>query len=326
MIQNNKSEPSKMQLLNREEFRNKVLKSTNNKCVFCNTDAVDAHHIIERKLWPDEGYYFENGCSVCEFHHKLAERNIITPHQCRKAMGHNKTIEPFDDNEDHNKWGDVLKVKEHFDGWIKYPSTMYFDFSPSIDADETFDINNFLDCPIVLTVKMDGSNMTMTKDHIAARNGWCANHPSFDMAKAEHAKMKHLIADNHQIFGEWLYAKHSIEYDNLDGYFQVFSIYDKNIHEFLSWDETKEIANSLGFITVPVVRECFCFYPKIMMYDIIDTAQEVIDSGHEGLVIRSAYSFHYSQFKERLAKYVRPHHVQTDEHWSKQSVVRNKLK
>lgn len=314
-------------LLTRDNFRNSVLQSTNGKCAFCDLDAVDAHHIIERKLWDDEGYYFVNGCSVCESHHRLAERNIITPNQCRKAMGHDEVIEPFDNDQDHDKWGNELKVKEHFDGWIKYPSTRYFDFSPSIDADETFDLSNFVNCPVVVTIKMDGSNMTMTKDHIASRNGWCATHESFDMAKAEHAKMKHLIPENYQIFGEWLYAKHSIEYDDLEGYFQVFSVYDKNTHEFLDWEDTKRIAEELGFIIVPVLYDGVIEKEDWKLRnDLTEMADYMIEDGHEGIVVRSIYSFHYSQFEQRLAKYVRPNHIQTDKHWSKQRIVRNQLK
>lgn len=231
----------------------------------------------------------------------------------------------------------TLKVKEQFDGWIKYPSTKYFDFSPTIveNKDElikgknkTFDINNFVNCPIVITVKMDGSNITMTKDHIAARNGWCAKHESFDMAKAEHAKIKYMIPENLQFFGEWLYAKHSIEYSNLDDYFQVFSIYNKNIHEFLSWNEIKEISKNLGLITVPVLDNGLIEIESGRLINkIINFAENSINNfGQEGLVVRKVSSFHYSQFENTVAKYVRLNHVQTDEHWSQQKIVRNKLK
>lgn len=231
----------------------------------------------------------------------------------------------------------TLKVKEQFDGWIKYPSTKYFDFSPTIveNKDEfiegknkTFDINNFVNCPIVITVKMDGSNMTMTKDHIAARNGWCAKHESFDMAKAEHAKIKYMIPENLQIFGEWVYAKHSIKYDNLDDYFQVFSIYEKDTHEFLGWDDVEEITENLGFITVPVLYNGIVEKEKHKLTENISELGDYIinEFNHEGLVVRSVSSFHYSQFENKVAKYVRTNHVQTDEHWSKRKMVRNKLK
>ena len=57
-----------MSLLSRAEFRDSVFKRDKNKCVFCDKAAIDAHHIIERKLWNDGGYYLNNGASVCEEH------------------------------------------------------------------------------------------------------------------------------------------------------------------------------------------------------------------------------------------------------------------
>lgn len=47
--------------------------------------------------------------------------------------------------------------------------------------------------------------------------------------------------------------------------------------------------------------------------------------GHEGLVVKNAFPFHFTQHASNVAKIVRPHHVQTDEHWSQQAIVRNEL-
>ena len=44
-------------LLTRDQFREGVFKRDNHKCVICRAPAVDAHHIIERRLWTDGGYY-----------------------------------------------------------------------------------------------------------------------------------------------------------------------------------------------------------------------------------------------------------------------------
>ena len=42
-------------------------------------------------------------------------------------------------------------------------------------------------------------------------------------------------------------------------------------------------------------------------------------TGHEveGFVVRNAAAFHYDDFKNNVGKYVRAHHVQTDDHWTK---------
>lgn len=56
-------------LLSRDAFRESVFARDKRTCVFCECPAVDAHHIIKRRLWPDGGYYLDNGASVCEAHH-----------------------------------------------------------------------------------------------------------------------------------------------------------------------------------------------------------------------------------------------------------------
>lgn len=50
-----------MKLLTRDEFREGVFERDGHKCVVCGDDARDAHHIMERRLFADGGYYMENG-------------------------------------------------------------------------------------------------------------------------------------------------------------------------------------------------------------------------------------------------------------------------
>lgn len=114
-------------LLTREEFKKQVFAKTGGKCCVpgCTEDAVDAHHIMDRKLWNDGGYYLSNGAALCEKHHLEAEQGKITPMQCLDYMGiglHNirtpdKLIEKYANDEYDfytlameagiiNKWGD----------------------------------------------------------------------------------------------------------------------------------------------------------------------------------------------------------------------------
>ena len=56
----------------------------------------------------------------------------------------------------------------------------------------------------------------------------------------------------HVLFGEWLYAKHSIHYTKLPGYFMAFDIYDKKEEKFYSWRERNRQLEGSG---IPVVRQ-----------------------------------------------------------------------
>lgn len=76
-------------LLTREEFKKQVFAKTNGKCCVpnCGCDAVDAHHIMDRRLFNDGGYYLSNGAALCAKHHLEAEKGQIKPMQCIKYMG-----------------------------------------------------------------------------------------------------------------------------------------------------------------------------------------------------------------------------------------------
>ena len=95
-------------LLTREQFREKVLKRDNNECVFCyKKDGVVAHHIMDRKLFQDGGYYLDNGATVCEEHHWQCEKTNISVNDVRKACGIVNMILPIglDFDKIYDKWG-----------------------------------------------------------------------------------------------------------------------------------------------------------------------------------------------------------------------------
>jgi len=337
-------------LLTRDEFRKRVFERDNHRCIMvlpehrgrCTKSAVDAHHIIERRLWEDPsefgGYFINNGASLCEEHHIAAEKNFYPPQYLWQIIGIKEPIRPklFVNDLDYNKWGFPFKMPKRYQ--IKYPSTPYLPFSPgwkepNSDKDDNAyleSVDCLLNTPLVTTIKMDGSNIQMTKNHIAARNGTCAIHKSFDFLKALHAqKYGMLIPDGIEVFGEWLYAKHSIHYDrdiSLNNYLQIFGVYDMNRRLWGSWDNVENMAKILGVPTTPVLK--FVSYEKDwqLIFDVTNMAQSVIKRGHEGIVIRIVYPFHYGQFEDHIAKYVRPNHVQTDQHWTEQQTVKNILK
>lgn len=218
---------------------------------------------------------------------------------------------------------------------MKYPRTPYFTFSDSADKEDVresgyFDIENFLNKELVVTIKMDGSNCLWTRDHIAARNGKQANGESFNYAKQMHSIVKDRIPENIYVYGEWLWAKHSILYEKdlaLDGYFQVFGIYDTEKSVWGSWQDVIRYSELLNVINVPAVR----ILPsvnnaKFLSEMITSIAKMVIKQGHEGIVVRNIDSFSNSDFNKNVAKYVRANHVQTDQYWSKHKIVINKVR
>ena len=78
-------------------------------------------------------------------------------------------------------------------------------------------------------------------------------HPSFDLLKALHSQVKHLITPDYQVFGEWVFAVHSLAYDKLPGYFLAFGVRDLRTNRWASWDNVEATASGLAVPTVPVL-------------------------------------------------------------------------
>lgn len=99
-----------MKLLSREEFSRQVLARNRGKCIFCSRPAVDAHHILERKLFLDGGYYLENGAAVCEEHHWQCELTQLSVEDVRKAAGIEQAVLPsgFAEQAVFDKWGNRI--------------------------------------------------------------------------------------------------------------------------------------------------------------------------------------------------------------------------
>lgn len=97
-------------LLSREEFKNQVFKRDNYTCIFCNKPCIDAHHVLDRKLWKDGGYYLSNGASVCEEHHWKCEDTSISVEEVREKCKIKEFILPegFDKNKKYDKWGNEI--------------------------------------------------------------------------------------------------------------------------------------------------------------------------------------------------------------------------
>lgn len=99
-------------LLTREEFRKQVFARDGHRCVVCGKDAVDAHHIMDRKLWADGGYYLENGASVCGLHHWSCEKGWIKPDELRKKLNLPTLLPPqLDPDFIYDKWGEPTGIK-----------------------------------------------------------------------------------------------------------------------------------------------------------------------------------------------------------------------
>jgi|CXWL01.1.fsa_nt_gi hypothetical protein len=333
-------------LLTRDTFRESVFSRDSHKCVVCKEKAQDAHHIIERRLFPDGGYYLDNGASLCGPCHIAAEETVISCDKIREAAGIKHVILPPHLYKDHkyDKWGNpvlangqrlrgelffdlsvqkiIKPVLDLFTKYVKYPRTYHLPWSPGMTKDDRVieDLSHLEGVEVIVTLKLDGENCTWYRDYLHARSLEYDPHPSRNYVKAMHGKHAHEIPDGWRICGENVYAKHSIHYHNLETYFYVFSIWnDKNA--CLSWDETIEWCGLFGLKHVPVL------YRGVWDEKLIRSLykDKYGDNEMEGYVVRVARSFEYGEFRKVAAKYVRSGHVTTSHNWKRQQVIPNEL-
>lgn len=335
-------------MLGRDSFRKAVFGRDGGLCVVCKRPAVDAHHIIERRLWGDGsfGYFIENGASVCEEHHLAAEATTLSCDELRELCGIKEILLPphFYSDQPIDKWGNpilpngqrlkgelfhdesvqkVIKpVLQLFTDRVKYPRTHHLPWSQNVSSDDNIipSLAAFDGQEIVITIKMDGEQTSMYKDGFHARSVDTASHPSRNWLWGLHREIGHDIPEGWRVCGENLFAKHSIHYKNLAAHFMVFSIWNEK-NECLSWDETKVWAELYGLKTVPMIYRGDWDESRVKATN-IDTY-----SGDpcEGYVVRVARAFQYREFKNVVAKFVRKNHVQTHAHWMREAVVPNLL-
>ena len=338
-----------LKLLSREDFRDGVFARDTHTCVFCARPAVDAHHIIERRLWADGGYYFDNGASVCADHHIQCETTEITVELVREACGITRTLVPqhLYSDQSYDKWGNpvlsngtrlkgdlffdesVQKVLGQggvlglFTEQVKYPRTHHFPWSPGVNDDDRVlsSLADFEGRRVIITQKMDGENTSMYCDYFHARSVDGRSHPSRSWCKQFWSTIASDIPKGWRVCGENLYAKHSIAYDSLPSYFLGFSIWnDRNV--CLAWDETLEWFELLGITPVPVLYDGpwnECLIRKLWS----DRDWGIV----EGYVGRIAGEISYAEFRQLCGKFVRKGHVQTSKHWMHgQPIVPNKMR
>ncbi len=336
-------------LLTRDQFRTQVFERDKHKCVFCDNPAVDAHHIMERRLWPDGGYYLSNGASVCQTHHIMCETTEISLDDVREACGILKPIIPphLYGDQPYDKWGNPIlangqrvigelffdesvqkilgqgKVLDLFTHYVKYPRTHHLHWSENVNDDDRVieSLKHFEGERVIVTTKMDGESTTMYTDYIHARSVDGRSHPSRDYVKQLWSRFAHDIPERWRICGENLYARHSITYDDLPSYLMGFSVWNER-NVALSWDDTVEWFELLGIECVPV------------LYDGIwneTTIKQLWNSSMwdncEGYVVRVADEITYGDFRHKVGKFVRKDHIQTIKHWMYgQPIVPNKLR
>lgn len=190
----------------------------------------------------------------------------------------------------------------------------------------------FLDSPIAVEEKVDGANVGIYFDASGAmqvkNRGTILEpgcHPQFQSLwpwlARRHGILHGAMAGRLALFGEWMFAVHSVRYHNLPDYFIAFDVYDRRAKKFWSAARRDEWVRPLGLVTAPsVVSGTFTL--KELENILASLRSRYGDQPAEGLYLRKDRE----GWLASRAKLVRPEFVQAiGGHWSKRALERNVL-
>ena len=214
----------------------------------------------------------------------------------------------------------------------KYPRTFHLPFSPGATSDDKrmypgwFEDLYIGNKELVLTEKLDGENIHMNQRGVFARSDGAETRKPWSRNLWENDglywKVKQFLSPEETIYGENLFGIHSIIYDELPEYFHLFAA--KEGERWFSWEEVEEMAVILGVRTVPVLWKGKFASESLLQQKILELMSKPSTYGKEkeGIVVRTADEFWTTEegmnsFPFHVWKYVRPNHVQTDQHWTK---------
>jgi hypothetical protein len=233
------------------------------------------------------------------------------------------------------------------DDFVKYPRTPHLFGSTGTDDDKHLgeaESNRFMaDESLIVEEKIDGTNVG-----IHFRDGGqmvlqCRGHritegmhPQYDLFKQWAAVKRPVLEERLEsrfiLFGEWVYARHSIHYRQLPHYFLEFDIYDKEDEAFLSLERRLNLLDATGIHTVPVIHTgpltrkqlAGLIGPSRYASQFENPVTRRTDNLMEGLYLRTESDAVVSG----TAKFVRPEFVdkvKQSTHWQHQPMVPNLL-
>ena len=152
----------------------------------------------------------------------------------------------------------------------KYPRTPHLEGSRLQPGDEDLSQVPFSVIRgrhIVVEEKIDGANtaisfgetgelLLQSRGHYLT-GGYRERHYNFlkQWATIHKDAFFQVLGTRYILYGEWMYAKHTVFYDRLPHYFLEFDIFDRQEQVFLSTSRRHEMLKSLPVVSVPVLAE-----------------------------------------------------------------------
>ena len=188
---------------------------------------------------------------------------------------------------------------------------------------------------VVVEEKVDGANLGISLDSCGALQVQNRSHYVNSKSHAQFKKLDKWLEDHYEdlstvldaksgqpgrwiLYGEWLFAKHSIHYSNLPDLFLAFDLLDTKTGSFLSREALSE---RLRCTKLHQVKDIEVEKPdEQSLLDIVRTRQSIYYEG----VVEGVYLRRQKDGKTiDRAKIVRSDFIAGDEHWNRRGVTPN---
>lgn len=149
----------------------------------------------------------------------------------------------------------------------KYPRTRHIEGSRLQVGDMSDDkpLAELRDQDLTIEEKLDGANSALSFDASGTlllqsrghylTGGWRERH--FDLfktwANTQSDGLRQVLGQDYIMYGEWMFAKHTVFYDQLPHYFLEFDVLHKATGVFLSTDARRDLLKGLPIMPVPVL-------------------------------------------------------------------------
>jgi len=154
----------------------------------------------------------------------------------------------------------------------KYPRTRHLEGSRLQVGDhdlEAVPLSELRDGAVVIEEKLDGANAALSFEdgelRLQSRGHYLVGGPRekhFDLFKqwahTHRTRFLERLAERYVMYGEWLYAKHTVYYDALPHWFMEFDVLDRERGLFLATEERRALLDGLPIASVPVLLEGAC--------------------------------------------------------------------
>lgn len=256
---------------------------------------------------------------------------------------------------------------------IKYPRTQHIESSGLQSGDEDLDIIPFSELKnkrLVIEEKIDGANcgisfnydcdlLLQSRGHfLMGSNDKIHFDPLKVWAKTWQNELFYALSDRYIMYGEWMYALHSVFYDLLPHYFMEFDIFDKKEKVFLdtearqrliteaklqdkissvkvvgignTWEKLEQITNMVGkshFISENAID---ILKGDLVKYGVDENVSKVLLKLNESNIMEGLYiKWEENGIVRGRYKFVRGNFVQSikdsNTHWMDRKIIPNRL-